>query len=415
MAGIYTKRWRVTDAGMFTNRLVLHFPETVKAADLAPEKFSVYTERRSPATGQVLMEKGFRETKAHPARGYVPVLAAWPMGKNGNPVTASQRVALDLEYGFFDRTTSPFSMVGHGQVLVDQYFRVTQVAPIGGLAGLTFDRCVGLDAPQLAGWKNGVSSYKPLPLGYGEWTPPDVSTPRPLVIWLHGAGEGGTDPTISYVGNLVTNLSEPAIQRQLGGAYLLAPQSPTMWMDNGSGQYTRTGKSMYCQALKALIDEFVATRNVDKRRIYLGGCSNGGFMTVRMAIDYPGFFAALYPCCEALYDETITDEQIAELAKTPIWFVHARNDTTVPPAETAVPTYKRLMAARAKNCHFFFPENVHLEHTEARSDGGAMDFMGHFSWTYIHHDLVDRDFDGSPVLVRGRKAGLFRWLAAQKL
>ena len=38
----------------------------------------------------------------------------------------------------------------------------------------------------------------------------------PLVIWLHGAGEGGTDPRIAYTGNKVVNMSSPELQKKLG-------------------------------------------------------------------------------------------------------------------------------------------------------------------------------------------------------
>ena len=90
----------------------------------------------------------------------------------------------------------------------------------------------------------------------------------------------------------------------------------------------------------------------------IGGCSNGGFMTMRMVIDFPDFFAAAYPVCEALYDETISDVDIGKIAHMPIWFTHAACDTIVPPEETAVPTYKRLKAAGAENVHFSYYDRV---------------------------------------------------------
>ena len=62
---------------------------------------------------------------------------------------------------------------------------------------------------------------------------------RRSVIWLHGAGEGGWDPYIAVLGNKVINIAFPKIQGYFGGAYLFAPQCPTMWMDDGSGQYHR--------------------------------------------------------------------------------------------------------------------------------------------------------------------------------
>lgn len=39
---------------------------------------------------------------------------------------------------------------------------------------------------------------------------------------------------VAYTGNKVAALSWPDIQRKLGGAaYILTPQCPTVWMDDG--------------------------------------------------------------------------------------------------------------------------------------------------------------------------------------
>lgn len=86
-------------------------------------------------------------------------------------------------------------------------------------------------------------------------------------------------------------------------------------MNDGSGEYGRTGKSIYVEALKATIDEFIENNSgIDCNRIYIGEDSNGRFMTMRMIIDYPGFFAAAFPVCEALYDETISNADIENMA-----------------------------------------------------------------------------------------------------
>lgn len=83
----------------------------------------------------------------------------------------------------------------------------------------------------------------------------------PLIIWLHGAGEGGTDPTIAIMGNKVVNLATEEIQQYFGetGAEILAPQTPTMWLDEGDGNYmdpedATAGKSYYTEALMGLIE-----------------------------------------------------------------------------------------------------------------------------------------------------------------
>ena len=180
-------------------------------------------------------------------------------------------------------------------------------------------------------------------------------------------------------------------------------------------QYTRTGKSKYVTALMATIEEFVAAHpEIDRSRIYIGGCSNGGFMTMRMIIDYPDYFAAAYPICEALYDETISDRDIENIKHMPIWFTHAKVDTIVPPDETAVPTYKRLMAAGAENVHFSYYERV-LDQTGRfkKPDGTPFEYMGHASWIYTLNNDCKLDFDGSPVLLNGKPTTIFEWLAAQ--
>ena len=53
-------------------------------------------------------------------------------------------------------------------------------------------------------------------------------------------GEGGTDPDIALLGNDVTALGEEEIQSHFikgkqKGAYVLAAQTPTYWMNSGTG------------------------------------------------------------------------------------------------------------------------------------------------------------------------------------
>ena len=58
-----------------------------------------------------------------------------------------------------------------------------------------------------------------------------------------------------------------------------------MWMDDGTGEYTKDGSSKYTEVLDALIGAFVdAHPQIDRSRIYIGGGSNGGFMTMKQII-----------------------------------------------------------------------------------------------------------------------------------
>lgn len=246
-----------------------------------------------------------------------------------------------------------------------------------------------------------------------------------LIIWLHGQGEGGTDPDIALLGNDVTNLGEDKIQSYFKkdgekGAYVLAVQSPTMWMDDGTGKnHGGIQRSIYTKALKSTIDKYLTENtDVDKNRIYIGGCSNGGYMTMNMIMEYPSFFAAAYPVCEAYKDANITDADIDTIKNIPTWFVASADDTTVNPNDFVVPTYKRIKEAGNANAHFSF-----FEHVYGEDSGKKVQYMGHFSWIYLFRDEVSKDQKDyhsisapstESVTVDGKEVGFFEWLSSQK-
>ena len=246
-----------------------------------------------------------------------------------------------------------------------------------------------------------------------------------LIIWLHGQGEGGTDPDIALLGNDVTNLGEEKIQSHFKkngeqGTYVLAVQTPTMWMDDGTGQnHGGVQRSIYTNALKSTIDKYLTENtDIDKNRIYIGGCSNGGYMTMNMIMEYPSFFAAAYPICEAYKDANITDADINKIKDIPTWFVASADDTTVNPNDFVVPTYKRIKEAGNTDVHFSF-----FEHVYGDDSGKQVQYMGHFSWIYLFRDEVNKDQNDynsvsapstKDVLVDGKQAGIFEWLSSQK-
>jgi len=396
----YDIQWYVNEGGTQVKRLILHLPEEVELLQVKADCFCVYTERRDEKGDIVYARPIWYEKELKKSVGYRTILAAYPSNKEGEPVQRGKYVVLELDMS--DALSRTLIDIGQGNRFVDCVFRVTQVKEIGNMAGMVFDEQGDIQCPQTKGWKNAISSYEKLPLKYGFYTPSSQEN-KPLIIWLHGAGEGGTDPRVAYMGNEVVALSSDKVQSYFGAAWVLAPQTPTMWMDDGSHKYGRTGKSMYVQALKALIDEFVETYRVDRNRIYIGGCSNGGFMTMRMVIDYPDYFAAAYPMCEALYDETITDEKIKSIRHVPIWMLHAMTDGVVNPEETSVPTYKRLIKAGA--------ENVHLTYIDDRP---PHPMINHACWIKGLKDKENYDFHGEPVLVDGKAVTRFQWLAAQR-
>lgn len=235
---------------------------------------------------------------------------------------------------------------------------------------------------------------------------------HPLIVWFHGAGEGGTDPWIILLGNKVTALSEEKIQQYFNGAFVLCPQTPTIWMNAGDGPYdicspeTPNKSSQYTAACKEIIDRFIkANPAIDTKRIYIGGCSNGGYMTVNMLLTYPHFFAAAFPICEAYNDSWLSDAQIVQLAQTPLWFTAAKTDTTVPPEQYTVSTVKRIREHN-KSIHFSYFDDVHDTSGKILSaKNEPYKYNGHWSWIYA---LNDECSDGA-------EKGLWQWLSQQTL
>ena len=269
-----------------------------------------------------------------------------------------------------------------------------------------------------------------------------------LIIWLHGQGEGGTDPTVTLLGNKVTALSDAGIQKYFTvnggtqGAYVLAPQSPTMWMDY-DGNFNRVDAthkdSYYAEALWELIQKFVTENpDIDTNRIYIGGCSNGGFMTMQMIEKHADYFAAAFPIATPY---TSTPELIEAIKDLPIWFTHAKNDTTVSIGDWKAgegwwapatfvgyadlntnAIYIDLLEAGATNVYYSLFENVN----------NGVDYSGHYSWIWVFNDEVkyvqatqgadgadfalgDLDEKSTATVTVGEdsEASLWTWLAAQ--
>ncbi len=262
---------------------------------------------------------------------------------------------------------------------------------------------------------------------YEPWSLKGDGRANPLIIWLHGGGEGGTDVSVTLLGNEVVSLIRPEIQSHFtteggeGGAYVLSVQCPTKWMESGKGTTRGQYPSIYANLLKECIDYYVdLNSDVDRNRIYIGGCSNGGYMTMHMLIRNPKYFAAAYPTCAYYLDANITDNEIAALAEENIWLVHSYNDTTVDPKISSIPIFQRLVRAGAKNVWMSMFEDVRA----LDNPGGQL--FGHFAWAYVFNDAVtmsqeqtDGDVmpnnNGGGTVAPLGHSNLFEWMNAQRL
>ena len=254
-------------------------------------------------------------------------------------------------------------------------------------------------------------SYNNINLNYAYYKSSNSSN-RGVVIWLHGTGEGGTDTTITLYGNKVTNLTGNIIQKELNDCDILVVQCPSRWLNYKTGISTEDSintidkyQSNYTEILYNLIKNYVLENNISSNRIYIGGASNGGSMTMNMLLNYPDYFAAAYFASEGYADRHITDLQIQTIKNIPLWFVYAEGDQTNDPLKTTKATYDRLIKANAPNVHLSYYPNgvVDISGNYKNNDGTPYQYSAHWSWVYLlDNDCKDNDDK------------LFAWLGKQK-
>ncbi len=244
-------------------------------------------------------------------------------------------------------------------------------------------------------------------VSYASYEPADGEK-HPLVIWLHGAGEGGADPSVVLLGNRVTALVGDAFQEAMGGAYVLTPQTESFWLvydeENPSAWGANPGvRSVYNDTVMELIRDYIANHpGVDADRVYVGGCSNGGYFTMTLVLENPDFFAAAFPICEAYLDEGITDEQLEGIKNLPIWFIYSQDDTTVDPARYEAPTIARLQAIGADVHTSIYEHVVDTTGLYKDAEGNPYTYMGHWSWLYFFNDECEEN-----------GVNMWQWLAQQ--
>ncbi|MEM9379118.1 MAG: GDSL-type esterase/lipase family protein [Planctomycetota bacterium] len=151
----------------------------------------------------------------------------------------------------------------------------------------------------------------------------------PLVLFLHGAGERGTNNDTQLV-HFPVRMMAPE-RRESMPCFVLAPQCPgdQRWSTADWGSKTSSPMSVEPTvpmrgAIEALF-EVVESEPVDTSRIYLTGLSMGGYGAFDLATRHPDLFAAVVPVCGG-GDE----RQAARIAGLPISVWHGDADPAVP-------------------------------------------------------------------------------------
>jgi predicted peptidase len=148
----------------------------------------------------------------------------------------------------------------------------------------------------------------------------DPKQKYPLVVFLHGAGERGSDNTAQLKHGVAQFASEE--RRKKYPCFLIAPQCPKgkFW---GLGKDDK-GEPRPGQMVLDLIPQLEKEFPIDSKRIYVTGLSMGGYGSWAMLAAKPELFAAGVPICGGG-----NPKEAATLAKIPIWAFHGDKDTAV--------------------------------------------------------------------------------------
>ena len=172
-----------------------------------------------------------------------------------------------------------------------------------------------------------VTQARTLSADYLLYLPADYGTNSdkhwPLIFFLHGAGERGSDVW------MVAKHGAPKVDTRMTNFpfIVVSPQCPA-------------GKIWSNDLLIALLDEVEKDYAVDLHRVYLTGLSMGGYGTWSLGLSYPERFTAMAPLCGG--GEYITPYLTAvdggprrdALVSMPIWAFHGGKDPVVPTDES---------------------------------------------------------------------------------
>jgi len=149
----------------------------------------------------------------------------------------------------------------------------------------------------------------------------DLQQKWPLILFLHGSGERGSDLELLKRQPLPKTLD----QQEAFPFIVVSPQLPLV-MGNWSDMI---------DPVEALVDQIQAAYPVDTQRLYLTGLSMGGFGAWEFALRYPRRFAAMVPIAGGYrHQSTAIPENICDLIELPVWVFHGARDTNVMPSQS---------------------------------------------------------------------------------
>ncbi|WP_342155455.1 carboxylesterase family protein [Joostella sp. CR20] len=174
-------------------------------------------------------------------------------------------------------------------------------------------------------------------LKYRVMLPDNFSTEKqyPLVLFLHGAGERGSDNESQLTHGSKLFASEE--NRKNFPAIVIFPQCPKndYWSNadvDRSGQGVKLvfhddkKPTKALQLTIELLQKYSEQPFVDTNKIYVVGLSMGGMGTFEILSRLPNTFAAAIPICGGG-----SESAVRKYAQTPLWVFHGAQDDVVNP------------------------------------------------------------------------------------
>ena len=173
---------------------------------------------------------------------------------------------------------------------------------------------------------------------YALHIPENSKDKKPLIVFLHGAGERGTD-----IEKVKVHGPFKYLQTNVLDAYILAPQC-------AENEYWDA------DSLYELVLKIQKEHNIDDRRIYLTGLSMGAWGAWNLATAHPEKFAALVTIAGAVDRGVLLENK--KLASMPIKIFHGLLDDVVE-MNYSVMMYKRLKASNGNVTLTIFDDANH--------------------------------------------------------
>ena len=238
---------------------------------------------------------------------------------------------------------------------------------------------------------------------------PKAEGPRPMILFLHGGGNGGDD----LITHIAADYGCSQFAQIYPDFYVMAPQAPerdmTAFLANFSkmdfAHSDQTGEFGWYRKYQAeicdLIRKMIAEGKVDGRRVYVTGMSMGGAGTIRAMSVGSDLFAAGVPVCPSMTPETFNI--LKGLTHSKVWVATSYVDHTLYRHKYIVDAIMALKDAGNRDARLtiYAPEELEKYGIAVDPDLSFPELFAqnHMSWVPTYHD----------------EHGIMSWLTQQTL